>query len=165
MSVDPIFSSIDISAYGLSAQRKRMDAVAQNIANVDTTRTEEGGPYTRKMVAMRAEKGNVFLTMVERIQSKLKRTDPRHLPPSEVQIIREGPLQGRIQTDVVPDPRPPKLEYNPTHPDADENGYVKLPNINLVTEMVDMMTATRSYEANVTAISAAKELARRALEI
>lgn len=165
MSVDAIFSSIDISAYGLSAQRKRMDTVAQNIANVDTTRTEEGGPYKRQMVTMRAEKGNVFLTMIEKIESKLKRTDPRHRPPTEVQIIKEGPLEGRILTDVVPDQRPPKLVFNPTHPDADENGYVKIPNINLVTEMVDMMTATRAYEANVTAISAAKEIARRALEI
>lgn len=121
---------IDLSASALSAQRKRMDIIAQNIANAETTRTPEGGPYRRQQV--------VFT------------------------LTEEGGVE---TTEVLQDPRPPRLVYQPGHPDADAAGYVALPNVNLVEEMVDMISAMRSYEANVTAINAAKTMAQRALDL
>ena len=121
---------VDISASALSAQRQRMDLIAQNIANAETTRTPEGGPYRRQQVVFTLDD------------------------------------QGGVEvTQVVEDPRPPRLVYQPGHPDADAAGYVALPNVNLVEEMVDMISAMRSYEANVTAINAAKTMAQRALDL
>jgi flagellar basal-body rod protein FlgC len=122
--------SIDVSASALSAQRQRMDIIAQNIANAETTRTPQGGPYRRQQVVFTLDE------------------------------------QGGVEvTQVVEDPRPPRLVYQPGHPDADAAGYVALPNVNLVEEMVDMISAMRSYEANVTAVNAAKTLAERALDL
>jgi len=131
------FSAIDISASGLSAQRRRLDTVAENIANAETTRTERGGPYRRKQV--------VF----------------------EEIALRELGLgqQGVKVREIAEDPRPPHLVYRPGHPDADANGYVAMPNVNIVEEMVDMISATRSYEANATALNATKAMARKALEL
>jgi len=122
--------SIDLSATALSAQRQRMDVIAQNIANAETTRTPEGGPYRRQQVVFTLDDAG-----------------------------------GVEVTEVVEDPRPPRLVYQPGHPDADAAGYVALPNVNLVEEMVDMISAMRSYEANVTAISAAKTMDQRALDL
>ncbi len=129
------FSAIDTSASGLAAQRRRLDAIADNIANAETTRTQQGGPYQRKHV--------VF----EEIAS------------------RELGEQGVRVSEVTEDPRPPRLVYNPGHPDADANGYVAMPNVNIVEEMVDMISATRSYEANAAALNASKAMARKALEL
>lgn len=130
------FSSLDISASGLSAQRRRMDVVAENIANAETTRTAQGGPYQRKQVVFQA------------------------LPNAP-----GGAGGGVTVTEVAADPRPPRLVYRPGHPDANADGYVKMPNVNILEEMVDMVSATRSYEANVAAINAAKQMTRKALEI
>lgn len=124
-------SSIDISASGLSAQRLRLNIIANNLANVETTRTTEGGPYKR----LRA----VF----------------------EVAENGEGVKVG----EVSPDPRPFHVVYQPGHPDADAQGYVRMPNVNSVEEMVDLVSATRSYEANVTALNASKSMTRKAMEI
>lgn len=129
------FSAIDVSASGLSAQRRRLDSIAENIANAETTRTESGGPYRRRQV--------VF----------------------EELATRELGRQGVRVSAVQEDPRPPHLVYRPGHPDADANGYVAMPNVNLVEEMVDMISATRSYEANATALNATKAMARKALEL
>ena len=138
------FSAIDISASGLSAQRRRLDIVAENIANAETTRTERGGPYRRKQV--------VF----EEIAASAAGT-----AGSGGQQADEGVRVSQ----VAEDPRPPHLVYRPGHPDADANGYVAMPNVNIVEEMVDMISATRSYEANATAINATKAMARKALEL
>ncbi|NIM06549.1 MAG: flagellar basal body rod protein FlgC [Armatimonadetes bacterium] len=127
-------SSIDISASGLSAQRRRLDIIANNIANAETTRTAKGGPYRRQQVVFTAN-------------------DAR------------GAVKGVNVTQVTEDPRPPKIVYRPGHPDADEKGFVAMPNVNVMEEMVDMVSATRSYEANVAAINAAKKMIRKALEI
>ena len=124
-------SSIDVSGSGLSAQRRRLDLIAENLANAETTRTPEGGPYRR--------------------QSPVFATD-----------LMQG---GVVVSDVVADPRPPRTVYQPGHPDADAAGYVRMPNVEVVEEMVDMISATRSYEANVTALNAAKSMTRKALEI
>lgn len=132
-------TSFDISAMGLSAQRQRLDVVAENIANVNTTRTPDGGPYRRKQV--------VFETVL-----------------AGQTAIGPDP-QGVIVTEVTTDSAAPRRVYEPGHPEADARGYVNMPNVNVVDEMVDMISATRSYEANVTALNATKGMLTKALEI
>lgn len=135
-----LFGSFDISASGMTAERLRMDTIANNLANVNTTRTARGGPYRRQMVVFE-----------ERL----------------VQALGAGRARGagvRVSR-IVEDNDPPRLQYDPDHPDADDQGYVALPNINVVTEMVDMISASRAYEANVAALNAAKAMALKALEI
>ena len=140
-------NSIDISASGLTAQRLRLDVISQNIANVNTTRTENGDPYRRKAVLFE-----------ERQKSK---------PFSEILADSQaGEVKGGVRvTGIVEDDSPFTLNYDPGHPDANEEGYVAMPNINIVTEMVNMISASRSYEANVTAMNAMKSMAVKALEI
>jgi flagellar basal-body rod protein FlgC len=132
-------SSLGISASGLSAQRRRMDAISNNLANANTTRTPEGGPYRRQEVVFTA------------------RTEDTDLGVAKTQGVQEP--------QIVEDSAPPRMAYEPGHPDADAGGYVRMPNVNIVNEMVDMISATRAYEANVTAIDAAKAMVAKALEI
>ena len=139
------FTSLKISSSGLSAQRQRMNMISSNLANIETTRTPEGGPYKRKDVVLVAEPVSEFDKSLESSMS-------------------EGATAVRV-SEVVEDKRPPKMVYNPNHPDADVNGYVALPRVNLMEEMVDMLSATRAYEANATAIGATKSMAQRALDI
>lgn len=143
-----LFSAIDTSGSGLTAERLRMDIIANNIANVNTTRTAAGGPYQRQVPVFAARgMGYSFAGFLQR-------------------SLQEPAAAGGVRVvDIRVDPSPFKFIYNPSHPDADERGYVALPNVNIVTEMADMITATRAYEANVTAINAAKGMALRALEI
>jgi flagellar basal-body rod protein FlgC len=144
-----VFSSFEISASGLTAQRLRMDVVANNIANVNTTRTAEGGPYRR-----------------QRVVFEPRREESQFLLPLTTEAKRRGQVaQGVRVVAVSADPSPPKLVYDPGHPDADAQGYVRMPNITLVNEMVDMISATRAYEANIAALNAAKSMAAKALEI
>ena len=138
--------SMDISASALTAQRVRMDVIAENIANINTTRTAEGEPYRRRYVVMQQREDQTFAGMLDRAKAKSNGSGVR------VTEIRE-------------DESPFKLDYDPDHPDANEEGYVQMPNVDLVVEMVDMMAATRSYEANITATNAIKSMALKALEI
>lgn len=133
------FTSMDISASGLSAQRRRLDVIANNIANANTTRTPEGGPYQRQEA--------IFTARMEDAGTFQER-------PAGVETPR-----------IVSDPAPPRMVYQPGHPDADPQGYVAMPNVNIVQEMTDMISATRTYEANVTAMNAAKSMATKALEL
>jgi flagellar basal-body rod protein FlgC len=138
--------ALHTSSSGLSAQRLRMNVISSNLANIHTTRTPEGGAYRRKDVVFAAHPvrhsfGNVLNSQ---ISSGL----------SEVRVLG-----------IITDPRPPLTKYDPQHPDANEEGYVTVPNINLIGEMVNMISATRSYEANVAAINATKKMAMKALEI
>lgn len=143
-----IFSAIDISASGLTAQRLRMDTISQNIANVNTTRTTGGGPYRRKLVVFEArEAQDGFNGMFSRALEK------------------QQTGQGVRAVGIVEDNTPPKMMYDPNHPDANDQGYVMLPNVNIVTEMVDMISATRAYEANTAAVRSSKDIALKALEI
>ncbi len=138
--------ALHISASGLTSQRLRMNVISSNIANSHTTRTPEGGPYKRKDVVFSSHPvRNSFQDMMNsQTSDKL----------SEVRVV-----------DIIDDPGPPVLKYDPQHPDADAKGFVRLPNINMIKEMVNMMSATRSYEANVTAVKATKNMAQKALEI
>lgn len=136
-----LFQSMAISASALTAERLRMDLIASNIANMNTTRTASGGPYRRKVA--------VFAEKLEQAMSR-----GRELTGSGVTVAK-----------IVEDQSPPRLVYDPSHPDANQDGYVAMPNINVINEMVDLITATRAYEANVTVLNAGKTMALKALEI
>ena len=139
--------SFDISASGLTAERQRLDIAAENLANTNTTRTESGGTYRRKMVVLQEIPQTSFRS---RFNSILNRTASK----------------GGVQvTEIVEDQRDLNPVYNPDHPDADEDGYVMMPNVDPVKETIDGMSATRSYEANITAFNAMKLMAQKALEI
>lgn len=140
-----LFGAIDAAASGLTAERLRMDVISNNIANVNTTRTVEGGPYRRQTV--------VFAP----------RGEERSFSGILSQAIGTG--TGVRAVGINRDNSTPRTVYDPHHPDANKDGYVEMPNINIVAEMVDMMTATRAYEANVTAVNTAKGMALKALEI
>ncbi len=138
------FLPIDISATGLAVQRLRMNLIASNIANAETTRTPQGGPYIRKDLLVAA----VPAVRTTGFSSEM-----------------ENALKAVVPVMVVNDPRPPKMVYNPSHPDADKNGFVKMPNVNPLEEMVNMISALRAYEANVTVINNTKSMFIRALDI
>jgi len=142
------FSSLDISASGLTAQRLRMDTISQNIANVNTTRTENGQPYRRKTVLFEEKSASVAFS--------------EYLSKG---IANNSAGGGVRVTAIVEDQSPFKREYDPGHPDADEEGYVLRPNVDVITEMVNMISATRAYEVNITALNASKSMASKALEI
>ncbi len=140
------FDAMQTSSSGLTAQRIRMNLVSNNLANVDTTRTEQGGPYQRKEPVFAATP--VQSSFKDVLKTELKGS------PTEVTV-----------TEIINDGRKPLLHYDPMHPDADPQGYVSKPNIIILEEMVNMITASRSYEANVTAISTSKNMILKALEI
>jgi len=143
------WESLRIGASGLTAQRLRLDLISNNIANAQTTRTEKGGPYQRQDVVFMAEGSNPAL-------------------PGPVAARRNtlGNLQGGVKvSEILTDTTGGPRVYDPTHPDADADGYVNYPNVDIVVEMTNMLSATRSYEANLTTIEAIKRMAIKALEI
>lgn len=144
-----LFSSMRVSATGLDAQTKRMNTISSNIANAETTRGAGGpgsGPYRRKDPVIAAQTDRE--SFGEILQNSLDEN-----------------VQGVQVVDIAEDTRPPRMMYNPHHPDANEQGYVAMPNVNPVEEMANMISAQRSYEANVTALGTAKAMAQKALEI
>lgn len=139
-----LFGSFAISASGLTAERLRLDLIANNLANINTTRTTRGGPYKRQIP--------VFL---ERLRAE------KDAGSSRFSFQKAG-----VEVNFIwEDQQPPRLVYDPVHPDANAQGYVAYPNINVVNEMIDLITATRAYEANLTTLEAAKNMAQKALEI
>ncbi len=161
-----IFDTLDISSSGLSAQRRKMTAIASNIANVDTTRTDEGGPYKRRRVVMlEAPKLSKFSTMLEMTRSRLRKTDDSHLLEGDPRPGEIFTGSGVLSQEVREEPIKPRMVYDPNHPDAREDGYVMYPDINAITEMVDMIAASRAYEANITVMNAAKDMVNRSLDI
>jgi flagellar basal-body rod protein FlgC len=164
MNIDRVFSALAISAQGMSAQRKRMDAIASNIANVETTRTEEGGPYRRKVVQFEATSRGFFGSLVRKASLALSATHRGHIAggSSSARLHETVP---QLEASEKDDPTGPKIVYDPSHPDANAEGYVAMPNVNIVTEMVNMISASRAYEANVVTVTAAKNMAKDALEI
>jgi flagellar basal-body rod protein FlgC len=136
-----IFSAFRVAASALSAQRLRMDIIANNVANAETTRTEAGGPYRRQQVVFMAD-------------------------PSPASGGTRGEVGRGVRVEaILADDTPGHRVYDPSHPDADADGFVTYPNVNVVTEMTDMLSATRSYEANVTVFDALKNMALKALDI
>lgn len=140
------FSSMRVSASGLDAQMKRMNTISSNIANAETVRGADGGPYRRKDAVMQA-------------------TTDRESFDEILGNRLDEEVQGVLVAEIQEDTNPPRMVYNPSHPDANEEGYVAMPNVNTVHEMANMISAQRSYEANVTAMGAAKAMAQKALEI
>ncbi|AJF07600.1 flagellar basal body rod protein FlgC [Geoalkalibacter subterraneus] len=139
-----IFTSMKVGASALKAQRMRLNTISSNLANVETTSTPEGGPYKKKNVVFRP----VGTAFEKQLDSNLK-----------------GAVQGVQVQRISADERAPRMVYDPAHPDADPQGYVAMPNINVMDEIVDMMSATSAYEANVTVVQSAKRMALKALEI
>lgn len=167
MKIEKLYAGFNISAMGLSAQRKRMNAIANNIANAETTRTEDGMPYRRKVISMQSATTQTFETAVTQQATavRLEVTQRGHFSGSEVGFRELTSLPGSVEAQEGEDMSDFKLVHDPTHPDADEQGYVKMPNVNIVTEMVDMMSASRAYEANITVLNAQKAIAKDTLEI
>ncbi len=157
-----LFASFSISGQGMSVQRMRLSSVAKNIANANTTKGVDGKPYQREVVVVRAIPGSPFEDeLVDQIE--LKKSDTNHAPNA-----RQGtypPDYSVLKARTATDNTPPRLVYEPSHPDADEQGYVHYPNVNVVTEMVEMITAQRGFEANTGVVNAAKNIARNSLEI
>ena len=161
-----IFDSLDISSSGLSAQRRKLTAIASNLANVDTTRTDEGGPYKRRRVVMlEAPKMSKFSTMLDKAENRLRTTHGKHRPEGEPRPGEFLVGSGVLSQEVREEPVKPRMVYDPNHPDAREDGMVLYPDINTITEMVDMIAASRAYEANITVMNAAKDMANRSLDI
>ncbi|MBX3043840.1 MAG: flagellar basal body rod protein FlgC [Candidatus Kapabacteria bacterium] len=155
-----LFSSLDISGKGMSLQRARLSAVANNIANVNTTRDAEGNIYKRQVVVAQKVTERKFDNMLED-QLSLSGTDMSHGGNIRSRANAGNVLQFKTEEDETP----PRLIYDPAHPHANDKGYVEVPNINIVTEMVEMMTAQRAFEANVQVTEAAKNIAKYSLEI
>jgi flagellar basal-body rod protein FlgC len=148
-----MFGALDISASGLSAERMRMDVTAENLANAQTTRTAAGGPYRRKDVVLQTATGDGFSAALS-------------AAAGSVPGARPGQQAGGVQvTGIVEDQTAPRRIYDPGHPDADAQGYVAMPNVNPVTEMVDLISASRAYEANVTAMTTAKQMFTKTFDI
>jgi len=156
-------NSFDISGYGLSAQRFRINIISENIANANTTRTPEGGPYRRKEVIFKAVPFEEELN--NEIESSAKFHKYENPLDENTSITPKPPIEAVIVDKVVRDDSKPILKYDPTHPDADANGYVAYPNINPVVEMADLIEATRAYQANVAAFQSAKSIAQEAINI
>ena len=143
-------SSMNVVGSGLTAQQLRLDVISENITNINTTRTEGGGPYTRKMVVFESE------SSPSPFQSALARAW------GAAAQQREG---GVRVTQIVEDPSDYKLVYDPTHPDANADGYVEMPNVDLIKEMTDAMAASQAFSANVTAFNVLKQVTAKGLEI
>jgi flagellar basal-body rod protein FlgC len=138
-----LFSSLQVSASGLAAQRTRAEMLVENMANAETTRTPEGGPYRRKDVVFASDLQASAFSSVFQIEM----------------------AQGVRVADMVTDDRPPELRYLPAHPDADANGYVAYPRMNPAEEMVDLLNASRSYQGNVAAMTAVKDMINRSIDL
>lgn len=143
-----IFTSFDINSSGLTAQRYRMDIISQNLANANTTRTQDGSVYRRKVVVFEEKNGQTpFSSVLNTATDKYLGTGVK------VSSIQEDTWNDMVQV------------YDPSHPDADENGYVMYPNVNVITEMTNLIDASRAYEANATAFTASKSMAMKGLEM
>jgi flagellar basal-body rod protein FlgC len=168
MSLIGMFSGLDISASGMRAQRIVQNTISSNLANIETTRTKEGGPYRRQFPVFSADSDRRDVRLINQ-QVKLTGTvtNENHLPIPPLRFPRDERFFGNgVNVDEIrQDSRPPKLVYDPAHPDANPDGYVAMPNINVVEEMTNMISATRAYEANATAFTATKAMLQQALQI
>jgi flagellar basal-body rod protein FlgC len=161
-----ILNAIEISARGLSAQRSKMNVIAQNMANAETSETAEGGPYRRKRVVISEDKNTVsFSTALGKASSSLARTHSGHRYGRTLSVQNKSEVSSVDHKEIEDSDTNFRLVHDPTHPDADEEGFVRMPNIDVITEMVDMMTASRAYEANTSVISSAKKMANDAMDI
>ncbi len=161
-----LLTAAKISGTALAAHRTKMNVIAENLANVDTTRTKEGGPYRRKMVVFKGDDIDSFKSVIEKKQLKREKAGIE-LSPIEFDSEKKEDQGTGVRVDqIIRSQENFRLVYNPAHPDADpDTGYVKMPNVDHLTEIADMLVAKRSYEASVTALSATKDMVLKALEI
>lgn len=145
-----MFDVFTVNSSGMEAQRIRLNLISSNLANVETTRTAEGGPYRRKDLILDSVKVGSFKDLIAGTMGGKGGS---------------GDLEGVRISQIIEDDRPFKMVFNPAHPDADENGFVAMPNVNVVEEMVNMITASRSYEANIKAFQASREMIQKAIDI
>lgn len=170
MKTDPTiyknyFSSLNISASALKTQRKRLDVIAMNLANMNTVRTEEGGPFKRKIFIQKSHNEEIFDKLLSQKSLKLDSNNELHLSLDQYDYEPfESDLRG-VDGEIKDDPSEAIKIFDPNHPDADSDGYILKPNINVTTEMVDMISAQKEYEANISAIVAYKEFAKSAMNI
>ncbi|EAI3355688.1 flagellar basal body rod protein FlgC [Campylobacter jejuni] len=157
-------SDFDISGYGLSAQRFRMNVISSNIANANTTRTAEGGPYRRREVIFKATDFDKLLNeQINKDNNFLKYENPLNDPSSPEEA--KTAIQSVVVDKVVRDDKDFRMKYDPSHPDANAEGYVAYPNVNPVIEMADLIEATRAYQANVSAFTSAKTISQSAIDL
>ncbi|MCB0743911.1 MAG: flagellar basal body rod protein FlgC [Ignavibacteriales bacterium] len=168
MEIKPDFSSFKISAKGMGIQKQRMELITENIANTSTTKTEDGTPYQRKYISVKQENAN-FATSMNRNSLALKNSGlsvqnftQNGQPKNGIENF-DPELKLKISEET--DKSEGEMVYMPDHPDANEDGYLMMPNVSVVTEMVDMISASRSFEANLTAFNAAKQIAKDSLDI
>ena len=161
-----LLNAARISGTALAAHRTKLNVIAANLANVDTTRTEEGGPYQRKMVVFKGDDIDSFQSVLEKKQARKMVGDIALEPIAFDDENKQENGNGVRVDEIVTSQEDFRLVYNPAHPDADpETGYVQMPNVDHLTEIADMLVAKRSYEASVTALSATKDMMTKALEI
>ncbi|MGM0655145.1 MAG: flagellar basal body rod protein FlgC [Thermodesulfobacteriota bacterium] len=161
-----LMNASKISGTALAAHRMKLNVIAENLANVDTTRSEDGGPYRRKMVVLKGDNIDSFESVVQQ-KMKKDQSDGIEFSPIEFEDEKKPDNGTGVRVDqIVRSQEDFHLVYNPAHPDADpDTGYVKMPNVDHLTEISDMMVARRSYEASVTALSTTKNMISKALEI
>ncbi|MFA9271094.1 MAG: flagellar basal body rod protein FlgC [Baekduiaceae bacterium] len=145
-----LFDALNVSATGLSAERTRMDVIANNLANAQTTRGPDGQPFRRQEVVLQSESSTFASVLSSEVGAKARTNGP----PKGVRVV-----------EVAEDPTPNRRVYDPGHPDADDDGYISLPNVNPVTEMVDLIASSRSYEANVNAMQTAKQMFSKTVDL
>jgi len=158
------FAAFDISAKGLNLQRIKIKLISENIANSETTNLKNGKPYQRKFLVIGGIESRDFSSQLEFQKNiPLKLTEPEHLEPITDNATEVDDV--RAEYKIATDNSPGEYVYMPGHPDADKNGYVKMPNVNIINEMVDMITATRAYDANLTALKSSKQIIKKSMEI
>lgn len=165
MKILPSFTSFNISSQGMSVQKKKMNLIAENIANINTTKGKDGTAYKKKFLEIKEEGIGALGAQGPQSTLRLQTTSPDHIAmPAQIQGS-SGYAEDGISSTVLEDSAPGERVYMPDHPDADKDGYVQMPNVNVVNEMVDMIAASRTHEANLTAFNSAKQMAKDALEI
>ncbi|MDR0304011.1 MAG: flagellar basal body rod protein FlgC [Chitinispirillales bacterium] len=158
--INGLFSAMRISASGMRAQRIKHGVITSNLANAETTRTPEGGPYKREFVVFEADGRDSMIGMREEKGLSTTATHQNHavIPARRYSLYDLEAGQGVRVAEIRKDSKEARMQYDPSHPDANEEGYVALPNINIIEEMTDMINASRAYEANVTAFNATKQM-------
>lgn len=157
---------LGISSRGMSIQRKKMELISQNIANADSVRTADGKPYQRKTLDVKENQSSFAAKLsIEGQMLKLNTNHSNHLSAQNPNVVLLPEIQSGVEMKETVDNKPGELIYMPEHPDADEKGYVQMSNVNVLNEMVDMIAATRSYEANLTALNSSKQMIKDSLEI
>lgn len=161
-----LFSSLKISGSGLSVFRRKMNVAAENLANAETTKTPEGGPYKKKVLSITAKKvKETFSRELNAAAVELQQTDAKHVPGKPVALLNQSNINHAQSREQVDPAQAPRMVYDPDHPDANAEGFVAMPDVDPLIEMVEMMTAARAYEANLSAINTIKDITKKSLEI